>query len=104
MKINRQEAQRVRESPLHDRRQPLAAVSSPSVTAPDPTATPSKGFNRLRQRLAQWLASRSEPQITAITDRAGQIWWRAYNPRTQDLKWLDSEAEVRLWLDTQPCF
>jgi hypothetical protein len=104
MKTNRQEVQRVRESPLHDLRQPLAAVSSPSVAEPSPTISFSGNWlNRLRQGLAQWLVTRSEPQITAIIDRSGQTWWRAYNPRTQDLKWLDSEAEVRRWLDTQPC-
>ncbi len=105
MRSNRQEVQRVREPQLHEWHQPFGAVSrEPSATRPQSAATPAIGWaSHLHQRLAQWFATRSEPRITASVDPSGQTWWRAYNPRTQELKWLASEGEVMQWLDIQPC-
>lgn len=109
MKLNRQEAQRVREPKLHELRQPFEGVGSPAKplaeNVPSPAAVAPRGWlGKLRQRVGQWLSTRSEPKITVITDQSGQTWWRAYNPCTQELKWLDSEDEVMLWLDAQAYF
>ncbi len=43
-----------------------------------------------------------EPQITQICDRQGQVWWQVYDPLTGQTKYLDSETEVRIWLEEHP--
>jgi len=57
-------------------------------------------FSRLGQTFKKWLVESSEIQITPITERDGQIWWRVYDPSTRKLQWMTNEEEVRLWLDT----
>ncbi len=101
MKFNRQEAQRSRPSSLSEVHPAGRSVGSPqSTTAPAPT--PRHWWSDRRKELERWFAAPSEPTIATMTDAAGQTWWRAYNPQTHELKWLDSETEARLWVDNQP--
>lgn len=67
-----------------------------------PTAqTSGNGLPHLVKTLTSWLRAGSEPRVTIITDREGQTWWRAYNPRTRQLQWLTSETEALMWLEDQ---
>lgn len=59
-------------------------------------------FYRLLKTLDRWFIENPEPRITRITDGVGQTWWKAYNPSTRQLQWLESETEALLWLDSQP--
>ena len=112
MKLNRREAQRMRATPLHQDRERPGAVNTPLPTAPEipataqhsqrSTATTGGWLKQWRDRCRQWLTQRSQPRIEAMKDAMGQTWWRAYNPRTQELAWLTSDTEVRLWLSSQP--
>jgi hypothetical protein len=113
MKFNQREAQRVRDPHLHEFPPQPGAVGTPQAiisptVPPKTTVTPIRPANRasnyLLRRVQQWFATRSEPRITPVTDPLGQTWWKVYNPRTQTLQWLDSEAEVMIWLDNQPDF
>lgn len=58
------------------------------------------GLSRIGRTLKKWLIADQEIQITQIIGQDGQTWWRVYHPRTQQLQWMTSESEVRLWLDT----
>lgn len=45
------------------------------------------------------LVQRSETQIWQTTDRAGHTWWNVYDPNTGETVRLDSDAEVRAWIE-----
>lgn len=47
------------------------------------------------------LEQSEEIRIWQRVDRHGQIWWHAYNPRTEQLSVFESESEVRVWLEQQ---
>ena len=58
-----------------------------------------QSFSKLGQRLLKWLTSPSEPKICQISSGQGQLWWRVDDPETGECFDLDSEDEVRIWLD-----
>lgn len=64
------------------------------------SAPVSNWFSRWGQTFKQWLVESSEIQITQMTGRDGQNWWRVYDPSTQKLQWMTNEEEVLRWLDT----
>ncbi|MBW4473630.1 MAG: hypothetical protein KME45_25125 [Stenomitos rutilans HA7619-LM2] len=43
--------------------------------------------------------SPSEPEIQQTLDRTGQTWWKVYDPLTGQTAYLESEAEVHIWLE-----
>jgi YD repeat-containing protein len=45
------------------------------------------------------LTQKPELQIREICDRAGNTWWYVYDPATGRTAWLDSENEVRIWIE-----
>lgn len=59
----------------------------------------SSGFNQFWQHLVTSLAQGQEPRIWQHTDRAGKIWWHGYDPHTERSICVDSEAEMRIWLE-----
>jgi len=101
MKFHFQAPHRVREHSTETPQLDYASVQAPPC--PSPTASPVSDTGWFSP-ISQWWATRSEPRITTITDASGQTWWKAYNPRTQELQWLTSEVEVSLWLEAQPSF
>jgi hypothetical protein len=53
------------------------------------------------ERIARSLVkSRVEPEIKQKCDRAGNKYWRVYDPISGSYCYLNSEQEVRVWLDT----
>ena len=55
--------------------------------------------SNLTQALVALLTSKDEPFITRFIDESGQFWWRVDDPRTGEMRYFDSEDEVRIWLD-----
>ncbi len=51
------------------------------------------------QFCAQFFANANEPQIWTETDRYGNTYWHAYDPVSGRSVSLDSEAEMRAWLE-----
>ncbi|MBW4691459.1 MAG: hypothetical protein KME27_06785 [Lyngbya sp. HA4199-MV5] len=43
--------------------------------------------------------SQSEPEIRQTLDREGQTWWQVYDPLTGQTAYLESEADVHIWLE-----
>jgi hypothetical protein len=54
------------------------------------------------EKISQDLAkSRVEPHIVQKCDRSGNTYWRVYDPISGSHCSLNSEQEVRSWLDTR---
>lgn len=51
------------------------------------------------QGLLTLFAGNSEPRIRQLRDRSGNLYFRIYDPLTQQTYSFDSDAEVRVWLD-----
>jgi hypothetical protein len=51
------------------------------------------------QTVMRAIAGSDEPQIRQLRDRNGQSVWRSYDPITGQTAYLNSEAEVRSWLE-----
>jgi hypothetical protein len=51
------------------------------------------------ERCVQFFANANEPQIWAKTDRYGNTYWHTYDPVSGRSVSLDSEAEMRAWLE-----
>jgi hypothetical protein len=51
------------------------------------------------QRALKWLTANDELQIWQHRDRAGDLHWNAYDPRTQTSISLRSEDEMRRWIE-----
>lgn len=45
------------------------------------------------------VSTRAEPEIRQTLDRTGQTWWKVYDPLTGHTAYLESEAEVQIWLE-----
>jgi hypothetical protein len=56
-------------------------------------------LKQFRKRLFQWLAGNSEVQIWQVGDRAGNVYWRVYDPITKASTSFSSSSEVRIWLE-----
>jgi hypothetical protein len=46
-----------------------------------------------------YLVTYPEPEVRQTLDRAGQPWWTVYDPLTGQTAYLESEAEVQIWLE-----
>ncbi|MGJ3245314.1 MAG: hypothetical protein ACFE0I_04475 [Elainellaceae cyanobacterium] len=55
------------------------------------------------QKIWQWfvsaMAQNSEPRIWKVADAKGNPYWRVYDPASDRMTTLASEAEVRIWLE-----
>jgi hypothetical protein len=50
-------------------------------------------------RVYNYLASAQELKVWQTRDRKGNVWWSAYNPRTQQSIHYLSEDEMRIWIE-----
>lgn len=54
----------------------------------------------MNQPLFAWdLTPCQEPKIRQILDSEGHLWWYAYDPLTGQTTYLESEADVQIWLE-----
>jgi hypothetical protein len=62
----------------------------------------SRFLARVRQfgkRFIQWAVGNHEVQIWQVSDRAGNLYWRVYDPVTGASTSFNSASEVRIWLE-----
>ena len=59
----------------------------------------SMGFRALWEGLLTLLSGRKEPKIWRKRDRAGNWYFRAFDPITGASSVMDSEQELRVWLE-----
>ncbi|MBD1865352.1 MULTISPECIES: hypothetical protein [Trichocoleus] len=71
-----------------------------------PQGQPTNPFNicrllwlNIRQVLTNSRITSEEPEIQEISDRDGSYGWSVINPRTGQKTYLQSEDEVRVWLE-----
>ncbi len=83
-----------------------STIHPESSYIPDvPTKAPASQLSipsRLRkiwQLITDCLFSQAELEIREIYDRSGNLWWYVYDPVTGRFAWLDSEDEVRIWIE-----
>lgn len=57
------------------------------------------GLKQFGKRLFQWIAGNPEVQIRQVSDRAGNVYWRVYDPATKASTSFSSSSEVRIWLE-----
>lgn len=54
-------------------------------------------------KISNWIFGRTfdsiEPEISREYDREGNLWWRVRDRTTGEIVWLETEDEVRAWLD-----
>ncbi len=50
-------------------------------------------------RVAAFLTGPTEPQIYSRRDRRGKVYYRLYDPRTDQRRVFSSEEDIRIWLD-----
>ncbi len=53
----------------------------------------------LGRGFGQSVASHPEPEIRQTLDTTGHRWWQVYDPLTGQTTYLESEAEVQIWLE-----
>ena len=58
-------------------------------------------FNQVGRKVLDWLSNPPGPRIWQTKDRTGHISWHIYDPTTARSRCLNSEQEVRMWLDEQ---
>jgi hypothetical protein len=51
------------------------------------------------QRLIRTITNSKELQVWKTTDRHGHTYWHAYDPTTERSISVDSEAEMRSWIE-----
>lgn len=59
-------------------------------------------FNKIKaigQRFVRILTYERELQVWQKTDRYGNIYWQAQDPKTGNSTSLGSEAEMRIWIE-----
>ncbi|MBD0300635.1 MAG: hypothetical protein ICV85_00190 [Tolypothrix sp. T3-bin4] len=56
-------------------------------------------ISKLLQQIVVSLTKAPEPRIGTVKDRFGNIVWCVYDPITGQSARLDSETEVRIWLE-----
>ncbi|MGA9379475.1 MAG: hypothetical protein WBV73_11970 [Phormidium sp.] len=56
-------------------------------------------INKICERFVTLINHASEPKVWQSSDRAGHTWWNAYDPTTGNSISLDSEAEMRMWIE-----
>lgn len=55
--------------------------------------------NKICKRFVTLINHASELRVWQSRDRAGHSWWNAYDPTTGKSISLDSEAEMRMWIE-----
>lgn len=50
-------------------------------------------------RFKPYLSTYPEPEIRRTLDKMGQFWWHVYDPCTGRTAYLESEADVQVWLE-----
>ena len=56
-------------------------------------------INNICERFVTLINHASELKVWQSSDRAGHKWWNAYDPTTGNSISLDSEAEMRMWIE-----
>lgn len=51
------------------------------------------------QRVANFMTGPNEPQIYTRRDRRGNVYFRLYDPRTDQHRVFNSEEDIRIWFD-----
>ncbi len=59
----------------------------------------SSRLKRIWQSITDTFFHQSDLEIREIYDRSGNLWWYVYDPATGRCAWLDSEDEVRIWIE-----
>ncbi|MBD2069335.1 hypothetical protein H6F93_17720 [Leptolyngbya sp. FACHB-671] len=57
------------------------------------------GLKQFGKQLIQLISGTHEVQIWQVSDRAGNVYWRVYDPVTKDSTSFGSSSEVRIWLE-----
>jgi hypothetical protein len=57
------------------------------------------GLKQFGERLIQLIVGTHEVQIWQVNDRAGNVYWRVYDPATKASTSFGSSSEVRIWLE-----
>ena len=83
-----------------------SAIHPEAPYVPDsPTNNSSIGIGVLSRLQRVWqfitdsLSHPSELEVRETYDRSGNLWWYVYDPKTGRSAWLDSEDEVRIWIE-----
>ncbi len=53
----------------------------------------------LLERMATWLTTPAEPQIYKRRGRNGKVYYRLYDPRTDQRRVFSSEEDIRIWFE-----
>lgn len=56
-------------------------------------------WNSLKQSITTYLYVSSEPYVWETVDRDGHVQWNGYDPITHQSVQVDSEDEMRVWLE-----
>ncbi len=56
-------------------------------------------LTRIWQLIASTVTTSNEPKVWSSKDWFGHTWWNVYFPRTGQTIRLNSEEEVRVWLE-----
>jgi hypothetical protein len=59
----------------------------------------SSWLSKVGQFITDRLFQPAELEIQTTYDRCGNLWWYVYDPETGRSAWLDSEDEVRIWIE-----
>ena len=78
---------------LEHERQQVAPIAASSVAR-----SGRNWWQTITQSINNWLFGGSTLQVTEIVDGSDR-WWLASDPRTGQLVYADSEAELRLWIE-----
>ncbi|MGI0484664.1 hypothetical protein ACN4EK_04445 [Pantanalinema rosaneae CENA516] len=77
----------------------LELITDPIADSRGSQSIPQHWLSKAWQFLTNLLMVRSELQIIQTPDRTGQLWWYIYDPSTGQTAWLESEDEVRIWIE-----
>lgn len=80
------------------------ATFTPAIARPAarPARKPlRRALSLAADRLLDWFAGSTEPQISRRVSRSGDVRWRVFDPVSGRSALLSSEAEVRAWLDSR---
>jgi hypothetical protein len=56
-------------------------------------------LSTLWEDLTTWIRGDSTVQVWQTVDSQGDRWWCAYNPKTGQSLYADSETEMRFWIE-----
>jgi hypothetical protein len=75
---------------LEQEYQQLTTVQTPTVRRPWQAFK-----NAMKHAIANW----SQLRVKQVVDPDGQVWWWGYNPKTGQTRYVESEAELRAWIE-----